>query len=165
QKRSHLEMMEHHVGIPGRLVRPLSAKLLSPTLPEQEGMLYRNRLYGIHGNGRRKIRELAKKFGLTGSERHGRRCRLVDPGYGDRLRKMLISQLPASLIAPALFEIRRHVWVEDRGVIVVGRNQIENQSLTVLFSQLSDQPKVTLATPTNFNGPTLLAIGLEREKG
>ncbi|TWT34451.1 hypothetical protein [Blastopirellula retiformator] len=161
QKRAHLEMMEHHAGIPGRLVRPLSARLLSPTLPETNGLLNRDRLCAIHGSGRRKIRELAKRFGLTGSEKGAARCRLVDPAYGGRVRPALVSRLPREWLLPGLFEFPRQRWIENRGLVISGRNQSENEKLARLFADLPGDPVLLLATPDNFSGPTVLSVGLE----
>lgn len=161
QKRAHLEMLEHHAGIPGRLVRPLSAKLLVPTLPETEGLLDRDRFYGVHGSGRRKIRELAKRFGLTGSDKGAARCRLVDPTYGQRLLSALGSKLPPAWLLPGLFELARSQWVEDRGLIVQGKNRQENECLTRIFSQLPADETILLATPDGFSGPTFLSLGLK----
>ncbi|WP_131282626.1 hypothetical protein [Blastopirellula marina] len=160
QKRSHLEMMEHHAGIPGRLVRPLSAQLLTPTLPETEGLIDRSQLLAIHGSGRRQIRALGQRFGLTGSEKGAARCRLVDPAYGRRLRTALVSRLPAAWLLPGLFEIRQHQWSEDRGLILLGRNQDENDRLGQLFLALPADPTILLATPIGFHGPTVLSVGL-----
>ncbi|MCC9608130.1 hypothetical protein LOC68_01535 [Blastopirellula sp. JC732] len=162
QKRSHLEMMEHHAGIPGRLVRPLSAKLLTPTLPETTGLLDRERFHAIHGSGRRKIRDLAKRFGLTGSEKGASRCRLVDPAYGARLQAGLASKLPKTWLLPELFDFPRQRWIDQRGLIVSGRNQAENEKLTLLFGRLPADPTILLATPLGFPGPTVLSVGLSR---
>lgn len=164
QKRPHLEMLEHHAGIPGRLVRPLSAKLLAPTLPETAGLLDRNRFYGIHGSGRRKIRELAKRFGLTGSDKGAARCQLVDPVYGERLLAALQSKLSRDWILPGLFQLGRYQWIDDRGLIVQGRNQGENEQLTQLFPQLPVDETILLATPLGFSGPTFLSLGLARDE-
>ncbi|UUO04410.1 hypothetical protein M4951_13510 [Blastopirellula sp. J2-11] len=161
QKRSHLEMLEHHAGIPGRLVRPLSAQLLTPTLPETEGLIDRSQLLAIHGSGRRQIRELGLRFGLTGSEKGAARCRLVDPAYGQRLRAALVSQLSPAWLLPGLFEIRHHEWSEDRGLILLGRNQNENDQLGQLFQTLPTDPTILLATPIGFHGPTVLSVGLD----
>ena len=52
QRRDTLRAVERESGLEGRLLRPLSALLLEPTLPEREGILDRSRLLGIHGRSR-----------------------------------------------------------------------------------------------------------------
>src|ERR671938_2095148 len=49
QRRDTLRIIERESGLDGRLLRPLSAKLLPPTLPEREGLVARERLEDISG--------------------------------------------------------------------------------------------------------------------
>ena len=64
QNRQSLGVVEKCSGLKGRLVRPLSAQLLEPTIPEQEGRLDRSRLLGLSGRQRLAQMELAEKFGV-----------------------------------------------------------------------------------------------------
>ena len=57
QHRQGLDLVERKSGLVGRLLRPLSALLLPPTIPEQEGLVDRERLLGI--SGRRRVEQIA----------------------------------------------------------------------------------------------------------
>ncbi|MGB9892969.1 MAG: hypothetical protein ACPLRA_01040, partial [Candidatus Saccharicenans sp.] len=65
QNRQSLGIVEKLSGIKGLLLRPLSAKLLPATLPEEKGLVDRERLLDISGRSRKRQLELAEKFGST----------------------------------------------------------------------------------------------------
>ena len=49
QRRQAMDVVERESGLKGRLLRPLSAQLLPPTIPEEEGLVDRSRLLAIRG--------------------------------------------------------------------------------------------------------------------
>ncbi len=53
----------------GLILRPLSAKLMAPTVPEKEGWVDRERLLGIEGRGREIQLQLAEKYGFEEYEK------------------------------------------------------------------------------------------------
>src|ERR671939_1972000 len=59
QRRDTLRIIERESGLTGRLLRPLSAKLLEPTIPEREGIVDRARLEDISGRSRQRQMALA----------------------------------------------------------------------------------------------------------
>ena len=63
QQKNSLNHIENNT-LKGKLLRPLSAKLLVPTIPEITGIVDREKLYDINGRGRSKQFELAKNFGI-----------------------------------------------------------------------------------------------------
>ena len=65
QNKQSLGGVEKSSGLKGRLVRPLSAKLLEPTIPELEGRLDREALLDISGRSRERQIKLAAEFGIT----------------------------------------------------------------------------------------------------
>ncbi|MGA7875473.1 MAG: tRNA 4-thiouridine(8) synthase ThiI, partial [Desulfoferrobacter sp.] len=64
QRRDSLRSVEKLSGYLGRVLRPLSAKLLAPTIVELEGLVDRGLLLDIHGRSRKKQMTLVKQFGL-----------------------------------------------------------------------------------------------------
>ena len=52
-------------GLNGRLLRPMSAKLLDPTIPENEGIVDREKLHAISGRSRKEQIQLAKEWDIT----------------------------------------------------------------------------------------------------
>src|SRR5512135_3010391 len=61
QRRDTLRTVERESGLDGRLLRPLSAKLLAPTVPEREGLVDRERLEAISGRSRHRQMALAEE--------------------------------------------------------------------------------------------------------
>lgn len=53
QHRAALKLLYRESGLEGSIVRPLSARLLPPTIPEKEGRLERERLLGFKSRSRR----------------------------------------------------------------------------------------------------------------
>src|SRR5512136_2482933 len=62
QRRDTMRLVERESGLTGRLLRPLSARLLPPTIPEQEGKVDRSRLLSISGRSRQRQIELAREL-------------------------------------------------------------------------------------------------------
>lgn len=62
QMKSSLMLIEERSGLKGRILRPLSAKLLPETEAEKKGLVDREKLYDIQGRRREKQIALAKKF-------------------------------------------------------------------------------------------------------
>ena len=60
-----LKIIAEESGLKGKLLRPLSAKLLSETVAEKKGLVDRNKLLSIQGRSRKPQFELAKEFGIT----------------------------------------------------------------------------------------------------
>ena len=68
------------------VLRPLSAKLLPPTLAEIKGWVNREKLLDISGRDRKRQMELAKKYGLEDYESPGGGCLLTDINFAKRLK-------------------------------------------------------------------------------
>ena len=65
QRLDCLHTIENRTGLKGRLLRPLSAGLLDPTIPEQQGWVDRTKLLSIHGRGRKIQLAYARQFSLN----------------------------------------------------------------------------------------------------
>ncbi|MFP4647763.1 MAG: tRNA (5-methylaminomethyl-2-thiouridylate)-methyltransferase [Halorhodospira sp.] len=86
QTRKHLPVIERDTGAGDRLLRPLSAQYLEPTLPEREGWVDRDRLKGFHGRTRKPQMRLARELGLeTWAQPAGGCCFLTDAHYAAKL--------------------------------------------------------------------------------
>ncbi|HEX8948665.1 MAG TPA: 7-cyano-7-deazaguanine synthase, partial [Dissulfurispiraceae bacterium] len=60
QRRDTFPRIDREAGLEGYILRPLSAKLLKPTIAEQSGLVDRERLYGFHGRSRKPQMALAE---------------------------------------------------------------------------------------------------------
>jgi hypothetical protein len=128
QNKRALKEIEVASGMQGRLLRPLSAKLLEPTIPELTGLVRRERLLDIKGRNRRRQIRLAHEFGFLDYPIPGTGCMLLDKNYAARTREAVAKgQLdPAEL---ALLRHGRHFRLESGAKVVVGRNEQENRQL------------------------------------
>ena len=70
------------------IVRPLSAKLLPITKPEELGWIDREQLMNVQGRSRKVQFELVEKWGLVEYPTPGGGCMLTEPNYSKRLRTL-----------------------------------------------------------------------------
>ncbi|MBI4779441.1 hypothetical protein HY797_03250 [Candidatus Falkowbacteria bacterium] len=89
QNKESLKVVEKISGLEGKLIRPLSAKLLDESEPEKNGKLIRERLLDISGRSRQKQLELVKKYGIKEYASPGGGCLLTDPEFSEKLLKIL----------------------------------------------------------------------------
>lgn len=86
QRKSTMPIISQESGADDLLLRPLCAKNLPETLPEREGWVDREKLYGFHGRNRKPQIALAKSFGLNDfATPAGGCCFLTDKNYSDKL--------------------------------------------------------------------------------
>jgi len=64
QRRQAMEIIEYESGLSGFIVRPLCARLLPPSIPEQKGVVDRQKMKDFQGRRRRPQFDLASAFGL-----------------------------------------------------------------------------------------------------
>lgn len=156
QMRPTLKTVERESGLEGYLLRPLSAKLLKPTVPEQRGWVDRDKLHGISGRGRKVQIALAERFGITDyPQPSGGCCYLIDQTYSRRLRDFLEHEGAEALTREQvqLLAVGRHVRLPSGRKVVVGRREQENDYL-----QASGVEGVLLTT-VDHPGPTTLVPG------
>ncbi|MFH1689032.1 MAG: hypothetical protein ABIE42_02185 [Candidatus Eisenbacteria bacterium] len=128
QMRYGLEAVERESSLKGYLLRPLSAKLLRPTIPEQEGWVDRERLLGLHGRTRKPQMELAERFGITTYESPAGGCLLTDENF-TRAMHDLKDHEGLSDTGIRLLSVGRQFRLSDRAKLAVGRNHAENEKL------------------------------------
>jgi len=154
QHRQAIETIDRESGLAGRILRPLSAHLFDPTLPEQAGIVDRGRLLAISGRSRKPQIELAEQFGVRDYPCPAGGCLLTDPDIAARLRD-LFAHVPGYVHRDlVLLTIGRHFRLSPKLRVIIGRSQEENERIAGLAL-----PGDALFTPENFRGPTLLATG------
>lgn len=130
QRKPIMNMVEKQVDLGGRLLRPLSARLLPPTLPEKLGMIDREKLEGISGRSRKRQMELAKEFGLEDYPSPASGCLLTDYGYSARLKDLLAHTENITFEDLNLLRIGRQFRISERAKLILGRNQEDNLRIT-----------------------------------
>jgi tRNA-specific 2-thiouridylase len=158
QKRQDMLVIEKRCGLQGRLLRPLSAKLLSPTVPEEEGIVDREKLYDFSGRGRRQLIELAAELDVFETPQPSTGCALTEPLFSTRVFDLMEHDPKATRWDFELLVHGRHFRFLPTTKIVVGRNETENASLR-LFAARKDAPQPALVEPENFMGPDALVTG------
>ncbi|OGC90763.1 MAG: hypothetical protein A2W25_13720 [candidate division Zixibacteria bacterium RBG_16_53_22] len=132
QRRFTLDLVARECGLDGRLVRPLSGRLLPPTLPEKEGLISREWLLDIQGRSRKRQMQLAREFGLTTYPSPASGCLLTDKRYSDRLRDLLRFKPDTDFNDLNLLRVGRHFRLGPEAKLVVGRDQNENNIIESL---------------------------------
>ena len=128
QNKDALQTVLNESNCDGLLLRPMSAKMLAPTIAEDNGWVDREKLEGITGRSRDRQLELAKEIGLEDFESPGGGCLLTDENFS---KKMF------DIVKHDTFEVRdipvmkfgRHLRISDVAKLVVGRNKEENEHL------------------------------------
>jgi len=127
QKLDGLKKIEKITIKPEIVVRPLSAKLLPPTLPEINGWIDREKMYDISGRERKVQMELAKKFELKNYESPAGGCLLTDRNFSLKL-KNFIKENNLDIEDIDILKVGRHLKVNDK-MVIISRNKDENPIL------------------------------------
>lgn len=128
QNKWALEVIEKESETQGILVRPLSAKLLSPSEPEKRGLVKREDFLDLFGRRRQRQIELAKSFGLKEIPTPAGGCLLCDPQIGTRISKVLKERKNLNYKIAQILTFGRH-FIEKDYWLVLGRNEKENERL------------------------------------
>lgn len=131
QHRRALETIEKESGLEGLIVRPLSAQVLPPTIPEKSGWLDRTKLLAFSGRSRRPQMHLAKLFEIKDYPCPAGGCLLTDPSFAERVRD-LMKHSTLTTSEAVLLKLGRHFRLDDRTKLVVGRDETDNNSIRAL---------------------------------
>lgn len=154
QRYDCFNTIEKDTGLEGLIVRPLSAKLLEPSLPEKEGVVDRERLYDIQGRSRAKLLELAKKYGIENPPAPSTGCALTEPEFAKKVKDIFQHTEDYERWQFEILKTGRHFRLDPETKLIMGRDAAENEYLAYLH------PKgTTLLTAINFPGPSALIDG------
>ena len=123
-----LQIIEEESGLKGRLLRPLSAKLLPATVAEKKGLVDRDKLLGFRGRSRKPQIKLAAEFGIKHFPSPAGGCLLTEAEFANRLRDLFKFRKRVSVADVALLRVGRHFRFGENKIIV-GRNERENKAL------------------------------------
>ena len=153
QRREAILQIERTAGVEGLVLRPLCAKLLKPSIPENEGWVDRDRLKAIRGRSRKEQMALAASFGITDYPSPAGGCLLTDPGFAQRLRELL-DHCDPDLDDIRLLRIGRHFRLGDATKVIMGREEHENDVIEGL-ARAGD----LLLDAADVAGPTVMLRG------
>jgi tRNA-uridine 2-sulfurtransferase len=148
-----LKTIAEESGLKGKLLRPLSAKLMAETEAEKKGLVDRNKLLSIQGRSRKPQFALAKEYGITIYPSPAGGCLLTCEEYSKKLRDLFENKKRLSMTDVALLRVGRHFRL-GKNKIIVGRNEAENKFLTT-----NKAPSDFYFEPSEVVGPTTLLQG------
>jgi len=125
QTPERLRLIEKESGLEGYILRPLSAKVLPPTIPEIKGWVDREKLLGIKGRSRKVQMELAKRYGLEYEQPAGGCCYLTDENYAERFREAFAVEGRITRDDLVLFSVGRHLRLPSGVKLIIARNEGE----------------------------------------
>ncbi len=152
QTMNSLRYVEKQSGFEGYILRPLSAKKLPVTIPEQQELVNRDLLLDISGRSRKPQIELAKEFGITNYPSPAGGCLLTDKGYASRLKDLFEHQETYTERELHLLKHGRHLRLDNTTKIIVGRTQEDNESIKKYYDPDLD---IIIKVKT-FPGPMVL---------
>jgi len=151
QNKQSLDTIERESGLVGKLLRPLSAKLMPPTVAESQDLIDRNKLYDISGRSRKIQMELAHKFLIDYIPQPGGGCVLTEKEFGQRLGQLMAKYPDFDGSDAQILRHCRPIW-EGNLLIAVARNGENCEALKGL-AKTGD----VVFEPENFPGPVVLA--------
>ncbi len=157
QQKHTMNHILKETGLQDRLLRPLSAKILKPTLVEKEGLVDREALLDISGRGRRRQMELAEELGITDYTSPAGGCLFTDQNIARRVRDMFENYRETSPLDLFLMTIGRHFRINEKAKIIVSRNEKENLKLEE-YREMAD-----IYMKPDFRGPAVFFRGTPDE--
>ncbi len=154
QHAPSLKLIEKESGLEGKIVRPLSARLLPETIPEKEGLIKRENLGMIRGRTRRNQLDMAEKYGIENPPNAGGGCLLTEPVFGIKAKDLFEHVKDPTINDIDLLKIGRHFRLDEETKLVVGRNKDENEMIKAIAL-----PNDILLEAKDHFGPTSILRG------
>jgi tRNA U34 2-thiouridine synthase MnmA/TrmU len=175
QRKETMPVVESRASVQGLLVRPLCAKHLPPTIPEEKGWLERDKLLDFHGRNRKPQMALAKQFDFNEyAQPAGGCCVLTDENYSRRLEDMWAHRGHRDYDMDDIIILKagRHIRPKANYKLIVGRDESENNFLrgykkvfTHLYTPKHAGPLVLIDGKPSFEDLTLAARICARYSG
>ncbi len=156
QRKDTMPLVCRASGAGDLLLRPLCARNLPPTLPEREGWVDRERLYGFSGRSRKPQIALARHFGIEDyAQPAGGCCFLTDAQYSVKLADLWRArgQRSYELDDIMLLKVGRHIRPSPDFKLIVAREEGEGRFLQ------GYQGRMTSLSTQSHPGPLALIDG------
>lgn len=149
QHKNALDIIEKEAGLAGKILRPLSARLLLETEAEKKGWADRSKLLAISGRRRTPQISLAKHYNLDFPCPSGG-CLLTYKEFAAKVKDLFKWKKNIAIKDIQVLKIGRHFRI-DSAKFVVGRNEKENKQL--------EQFGKNILKPVSVPGPSILIQG------
>ena len=125
-----MKIIEREAGVEGLVLKPLSAKLLPPTIPEIKGWVDREKLEGISGRSRKRQIQLAKELGIDEYEQPaGGCCYLTDENFARKYKEVISIEGSITRDDLTLLTTGRHFRLNTKTKVIISRNEGEGNFL------------------------------------
>jgi tRNA-specific 2-thiouridylase len=159
QMKHTMNHIEKAAGVKGRLLRPLSAKLLKPTFAEEENVVNRDLLLGLNGRSRKAQLEMARRYGISEYSSPSGGCLFTDASIAGRVFDLIGRHQDVDALDFYLLTIGRHFRLSDAAKLIVARNEFEDRELQKYLSQAD-----YFFLP-GFKGPSIYVKGVLDDRG
>jgi len=129
QTKDKLTIIEKETGLKGLIVRPLSAKLLEETIPEEKGLIKRELMWDISGCSRTKQINLAKTYNIDYEQPSGGCCYLTDEHFAIKFKEELSFKKSLNWDDLSLMTVGRHLRLPNGTKMIISRNEGETRFL------------------------------------
>jgi hypothetical protein len=129
QRRDALAIVARDGELDGLLLRPLSAQLLAPTIPETEGWVDRAKLPSFKGRTRKAQFKLAAELGVKEYPNPAGGCLLTELSYTSKVRDIFEHSEKLKARDFRLLRIGRHFRLDAATRLIIGRDDRENSLL------------------------------------
>jgi tRNA-uridine 2-sulfurtransferase len=150
QRKETMPIISNESGAEDRLLRPLCAQNLPPTLPEREKWVDREQLHGFSGRSRKPQIELARQFGFEDyAQPAGGCCFLTDENYSVRLQDLWDNrgQKKYDLDDIMLLKVGRHIRPEAGFKLIIAREEGETRFLSGYKNQFQSIKTISHSGP------------------
>ncbi len=155
QNSGAIELIERESGLAGRILRPLCAKKLPPTLPEEKDWISRGNLYDFYGRNRKPQMALAERLGISDYPSPAGGCLLTEKAFAARFRDLIKHNSAAGPLQVESLKIGRHFRLPDELKVIIARNEDECKWIEKKLSGI-----YWLMEAADFSGPM---AALDRE--
>ncbi len=155
QRKDALNSVAKLSNIKDLLVRPLSQKLLTDTLPIREGWVNKKEMLDIQGRGRYRQIELAAQLGIKEFENPGGGCLLTDVGYSRKVKDIYENNM-FNMEFIKFLTAGRHFRISPEIKLIVGKDNNDNDRI----AEQIDKEIVMLCN--DFPGPLGVIQGIRK---
>ncbi|MFC1855260.1 7-cyano-7-deazaguanine synthase [Thermodesulfobacteriota bacterium] len=154
QRRDTINIIDRESGLKGLVLRPLSAQLFPLTIPEEEGVVDREKLLKISGRSRKPQMQLADDFKIKGYQCPAGGCLLTDVGFARRIKDLFKYSEDINMLDVHMLKTGRHFRLNENTKLIVSRDESEGNKLNIYSGD-----RYTLLIPEGLPGPTSLIVG------
>jgi predicted ribosome quality control (RQC) complex YloA/Tae2 family protein len=158
QHKAALKLIEKEAGLEGKILRPLSGKLLPKTEAEEKGYIKKEALKDISGRSRKPQIQMTKEFNISKYPCAGGGCLLTDKQFAAKLYDLFQHKKRVTIEEVKGLKIGRHFRFGDNKIIV-GRNETENR----ILAQTKNKTDYLFEVP-NCGSPTTILRGPKTKK-